>query len=610
MPLTKQNQNIPPEKFFKSFSVYGTISTLARIDGTQVEEGTAIEIVPCKDADWVKKILQKKGPEATAVAELQHLSLNSWCMNAPKLRVYQDDTRVRTVKLEMTTCGYASSLSRFNLPLGAPQYKSDPASCDNAYSIPDITLMIYAVNKTVRPENYNDPIQLFIDSYATSYIHPNQGSHNLINLSRLHVSTDRSSIIPDIHTLKTIRPEPCQQFPFPLHPSQFPTAPFWTLEINPTNIVTSVKRKYVTAPEVLAQVGGLIFSLTQFFTLIYFCYNYCCRTEALIKNDILRDEKFLPEEYWVSGRFGGSKLRKICCCKRNYDTKELDEKREENFRACQDVLDQALDVGNFIRDSVEMRLLKGLFIKERHRALMPMLAVSTARRSLKVADDWKAGEWKIEGARKLKVSADEQPVQPAQPMDLDQAVGQLKLGLHKSDYEKMVDQFFLDNLPTSRYRQNRTEVSHASEELPRNSARVVETGQISPLPNTPNFLSDELQNIQIIAADTMKENTSSDTIPTGRVKPSAPILRVIAMKCHCKKFKRSKLASKVNTPEKDAGQTRYHEGRTVQGRKKFGLSVNTGPEPVKIAKCLKSESPPPNELPYDDLDDYADMWRM
>lgn len=315
---------------------------------------------------------------------------------------------------------------------------------------------MYSIDRSVEIADYTNPIKRFLNKFADTKNVENQSHNNRIEFGRMRVETDRGAFISNWDTEEFIKAEHIYEKSFPLVANPFYTPPFWSGSINPSNKVTKIKRKYTSGMDVLAQVGGVMANLTQFFTLGYLFYNYYRRSEEIIKNDILVNENMYTEEYKFTSHFASMYWRNLCCCKRKKFKNSEEQKREENFTACQDILAQAMDIECFIRDSIEMQLLKGLFIKERHRILMPLLAMATARRKMNIKNKSGKPQKNQVGAQNI-YDLDEGKLEK---MSVEDAVGQLKVGMHKSDYEKMVDQFFLENLPTSSYRQKRTQLDH------------------------------------------------------------------------------------------------------------------------------------------------------
>jgi len=357
----------------------------------------------------------------------------------------------------------------WSLPWGStPRYNSDPATCTHKYTHNDINIQQMRRNTNVDTSNFKNPVTLYMDKYASVSPHTTQGWKGELGLGSLQISTDRGSVLSNFEDEEYIKADAYEQYPYPIVANPFFTPAWYNFTVNPRNTVTKIVRKYVSLMDVLAQVGGVMANLTQFFTLGYFFYNYYRRSEEIIKNDILVNEDMYTDEYKFSGHFASMYWRSMCCSKRTKFKNAQEEKREQNFRACNDIMNQAMDIENYMRDSIELQLLKGLFIKERHRILMPILAMSTAKRKLELKDKLIA-----DGKKVNQVGADNiyDLSGKVEKISVDEAVGQLKMGLHKSDYEKMVDHFFLENLPTSAYRGKRSMVSHMARGDERDSLR-------------------------------------------------------------------------------------------------------------------------------------------
>jgi hypothetical protein len=330
-----------------------------------------------------------------------------------------------------------------------PRYHSDPSTCDHTYNYNDLNLTTYVINKTIYTNDFKNPVVEFLDKYSEESFFTNQGLNSHMMLGKMQIDTDEGTWISNFKKIKTVKPESYTQKPFPIVGSPFYTPAFFNFHIGPSNIITYVKRTYVSGLDVCAQIGGVMANLTQFFVLFYWFYNFYRRTEEIMTQDIMPNEHLYGEEYQFSKNFGKLYWSNKCCCKKTRWNSAKEEKLDKNFRACSDVLKQAMDVENYLKDSLEMQLLKGLFIKERHRMLMPLLAISTTRRKLDIRDaDIKAGRKVDDGPTAIIDDGKKQ-----EKMNIEEAVAQLKMGLHSGSVEGLVDQFFLDNLPTSAYRQ-------------------------------------------------------------------------------------------------------------------------------------------------------------
>jgi hypothetical protein len=89
LPMTKRFEVIPPEKFFKSFAVYSTISELW-INAESIDNNaSALPAVPCSKATWVINLLAKAkaAGNTTLYREVADLAPDTICIDAPKLRI-------------------------------------------------------------------------------------------------------------------------------------------------------------------------------------------------------------------------------------------------------------------------------------------------------------------------------------------------------------------------------------------------------------------------------------------------------------------------------------------------------------------------------------------
>ena len=63
-----------------------------------------------------------------------------------------------------------------------------------------------------------------------------------------------------------------------------------------------------------------------------------------------------------------------CCRKKNFGGKiGIFEQNMNILNTCNQVLDERMNIGNFIQDSMDLQVIRGLFLKSRHKLLLPLL---------------------------------------------------------------------------------------------------------------------------------------------------------------------------------------------------------------------------------------------
>ena len=132
---------------------------------------------------------------------------------------------------------------------------------------------------------------------------------------------------------------------------------------------------------------------------------------TLITKVIIGNEKFYGEEFhlkkdffklWMHGRWAGCSS---CFCKKkketptpNDDTKTksltevavgekeiaqgLFEDRLETLNVCSEILNDRLDIKNYIQDSMDLQIIRSLLLKSRHKILMPLLSYHMTKKRL------------------------------------------------------------------------------------------------------------------------------------------------------------------------------------------------------------------------------------
>lgn len=120
------------------------------------------------------------------------------------------------------------------------------------------------------------------------------------------------------------------------------------------------------------------------------------------------------------------------------------------MRNSEKILEERLDIKNFIKDSIDVQILKGLIFKERHRMLMPMLSLELMKNKEVKKQTNRRG--RRQAMCLSQVSGD------SCVFSIESAVRQLKMGMHKSEIESLVDLFFLENLPSDLLRKGRSKI--------------------------------------------------------------------------------------------------------------------------------------------------------
>lgn len=120
------------------------------------------------------------------------------------------------------------------------------------------------------------------------------------------------------------------------------------------------------------------------------------------------------------------------------------------MRNSEKILEDRLDIKNFIKDSIDVQILKGLIFKDRHKMLMPMLSLELMKN--------KEVKKKTNQRGRRQAMCLSQVSGDTGVFSIESAVRQLKMGMHKSEIESLVDLFFLENLPSDLLRKGRSKI--------------------------------------------------------------------------------------------------------------------------------------------------------
>lgn len=91
------------------------------------------------------------------------------------------------------------------------------------------------------------------------------------------------------------------------------------------------------------------------------------------------------------------KKKGICCCKKEdkdkdkkkgTDNEHINDKqvkaqeirriKRQTYKNCISIIDDRLDLKNYIQDSMDLQIIRGLLLKARHKILMPILSIELA----------------------------------------------------------------------------------------------------------------------------------------------------------------------------------------------------------------------------------------
>jgi hypothetical protein len=168
------------------------------------------------------------------------------------------------------------------------------------------------------------------------------------------------------------------------------------------------------------------------------------------------------------------RLCQCCCCRCAKD--ELLAKRFINLKACRLVVEEKLNLKNFLHDAMDFHAVRQLMVKSRHKILMPTLVLHLTKTKLNPVGDYKSSF-----GRNLHERTD-RPV-----FTIEDAVSQLKTSdPRRSDVEKSMDEFFMTHLPqqviqaAENYENNELDEDAIRNEMRQNSPFKKSKTQIHP----------------------------------------------------------------------------------------------------------------------------------
>jgi hypothetical protein len=223
---------------------------------------------------------------------------------------------------------------------------------------------------------------------------------------------------------------------------------YWHLQISSSRMRKKIRRSSSNMMQVFSKVGGLLQFFTIGISLCYYFYNYYKMKRHAVLYSIIGKQGLFPKEYQIKDSYARLYfcrfIFKSCsrfvpkffsCCHTKYD--ELFEEQKLVMSDCFTVIDEKMDIKNFLRDSMDFMAIKHLLMKSRHKLLMPSLVLNITRNKTKVSSGYKTSF-----ARNLHERVD-RPV-----FTVEEAVRQLHDTTEaRPQTEKDMDEFFKESLP-------------------------------------------------------------------------------------------------------------------------------------------------------------------
>lgn len=111
----------------------------------------------------------------------------------------------------------------------------------------------------------------------------------------------------------------------------------------------------------------------------------------IILNVIIGKSGLYPEEFNLKKDF--CKISYKHCCRCFYKKQAQDPmftKKMLNMRTCELIIDEKMNLQNYIHDSMDFHAIRQLIVKSRHKILMPMLVINLTRSKQKSSGGYKS----------------------------------------------------------------------------------------------------------------------------------------------------------------------------------------------------------------------------
>merc|ERR1712166_1709786 len=153
---------------------------------------------------------------------------------------------------------------------------------------------------------------------------------------------------------------------------------------------------------------------------------------------IIGKEGLYPSDYHLRRGFCKLAFRKwFCCCYARLEADKDFVGKSTTLKACNMLIDEKLNLKNFLHDAMDFHAVRQLMVKSRHKILMPTLVLHLTKTKLN-----QGGEYKSSFARNLHERTD-RPV-----FTIEDAVNQVKTNDgSKTQVEIAMDDFFVSHLP-------------------------------------------------------------------------------------------------------------------------------------------------------------------
>ena len=265
-----------------------------------------------------------------------------------------------------------------------------------------VRFMTYALVKSIDINNYDDPLTFQHKELEHTDLGQKFRFSTKIDLYATELTTNKGIVLDDIEKTKIISVETAKQISQirdATHPYLDMTDLYWiedevhyTLELHSTNVQKQISRTYYSLIDCLSSIGGVLVNIYTLMLFFYAPYNFFHMLKMYLINMIIGKESLYDQDVRISDAYFSLYIRTrywwlFCCCPTKTSGKktasEINSKQDMFFRSW-NMLNSRLEIKNFLHDSMDLQILRGLILKSRHRILTPLLVMHKFKNAVKL----------------------------------------------------------------------------------------------------------------------------------------------------------------------------------------------------------------------------------
>ena len=381
--------------------------------------------------------------------------------------------------------------------------------CTNLLPIERIRLYIAVYYPVLDIENRYSPIKMSLD-YSNEFTFDSKYQKQIkMLLKEINITTESGQLIPETWETKAIGFDRFQVNDV-VKTESLDAGSYFTINIVSTDQKVNVSRSYETLTDFLSNIGGFGEIIGWLSFLMYSWYNTYFFDKYLMLKGIPLQDEYYPERYQLKKDYD---RQKCCLCnlsrcrkkKTEAEQKILEEKRI-TIEVCEKIIDQRLDLVNFIKDSMDFQIIRRLLLKDRHQALVPLLMISLAYN----ADNEKPAEQKVE----------EQEVEKVQEGGPNKEPYQTKTGNAFVEQDKVSGKYFEEKVSESKIPQEYIPNKNEKENIVRSLFK-------SKLTRDDSMVSKRQKHAECSGVYTKINPEREQFIPYKRVRDIAKIISTV-----------------------------------------------------------------------------------